>query len=60
MHTYVAVNEWSCFLCFIKELSPRCITKQKKVECLSVVYNMLTWMPEKRKEAYIFVLFMFL
>lgn len=60
MHTYVAVNEWRCFLCFIKELSPRYITKQKKVKCSSVVYTMLTWMLEKRKEAYIFVLFMFL
>ena len=61
MHTYMTINEWRCCLCFPKELSPRYLTKQnKKTKYWSVVYNMVTWILEKKKEAYIFISFLFL
>ena len=61
MHTYMTINEWRCCLYFSKELSPRYLTKQnKKTKYWSVVYNMVTWILEKKKEAYIFISFLFL
>lgn len=61
MHTYVAVNEWRCFLCFIKELSPRYITKQKKSKMLiSGLYYANLDAGKKERSIYICIIYVFM